>query len=178
MKIYTKTGDDGTTGLQGDKRVLKSDPRIVAYGTIDEANAALGIVLALELDKEIKDILIQIQNQLFLAGADLSNTNLDDQKIRMNSKMTKDLEDLIDKFEAEVAPLTNFILPGGTLASAQIHFVRTVVRRAESCLVSLMENEKINSNILQYLNRLSDLLFVLARVVNKRNGREDIIWKI
>lgn len=178
MKIYTKTGDDGTTGLQGNKRVSKSDERIITYGTIDEANAIIGLALSITVDNEIKDVLTQIQNQLFLAGADLSNPNLKDQKTRITSQMIGNLEELIDRFEEELPPLTNFILPGGEVISAQLHFARTVIRRAESNLVALMQKEEINSNLIQYLNRLSDLLFVMARTVNKRSGKEDIVWKI
>ncbi len=117
LKIYTKTGDDGTTGLQGDLRVSKSNPRIIAYGTIDEANAQLGVVLSNKLDKDIEEVLIQIQNELFVAGADLSNPNLQDDKNRITSQMTNFLENKIDHFESELDPLTNFILPGGDICS-------------------------------------------------------------
>ena len=178
MKIYTKTGDNGTTGLQGDLRVSKTNPRIVAYGTIDEANAQLGVVISSKLDKDIKEILIQIQNELFVAGADLSNPDLENNKNRITSEMTNYLENQIDQFESELEPLVNFILPGGDSAAAQIHYARTIVRRAEICVAILSEKEQINQNCLRYLNRLSDLLFVLGRVVNKRTGKPDIIWKV
>lgn len=177
MKIYTKTGDDGTTGLQGDIRISKTHPRIIAYGTIDEANASLGIVLSYDLDSDIANILHKIQNELFIAGADLSNSNLDQTENRVSASMTDSIEQAIDQFEKELSPLTNFILPGGDIAASQIHYTRTVVRRAEIHIVSLKENEKINEDCLKYINRLSDLLFVLGRVINKRKGKQDIIWK-
>lgn len=178
MKIYTKTGDDGTTGLQGNSRVSKSHPRIIAYGTIDEVNAGLGIALTHKIDQDISALLKQIQNELFVVGADLSNPNLTDEKNRVTLDMVLNLEKNIDKFESELTPLTNFILPGGNVAAAQLHHVRTVVRRAEIHTVMLNEQEKINRDCIKYLNRLSDLFFVLGRVLNKRNGQKDILWKI
>lgn len=177
LKIYTKTGDDGTTGLQGNKRVLKSNPRIMAYGAVDEANAAIGIALTFELDDEIKNILSMLQNELFMAGADLSNPNLDDPKNRVTSKMVENLEKLIDNLESQLDPLTNFILPGGDAAASQIHFVRAIVRRSETLTVALRQNEQLNENCMLYLNRLSDLLFVLSRTINKRKAKNDIIWQ-
>ena len=178
MKIYTKTGDDGNTGLQGNFRIAKSHPRIIAYGTVDEANASLGIVLANKLDEDITNILTEIQNDLFLLGADLSNPNLNDVKNRVSLEAVEKLENYIDKFEAELSPLTNFILPGGDIAAAQIHFTRTVVRRAETLVVYLSEKDEINSNCIRYLNRLSDLFFVIGRLINKRKGKDDVPWKI
>ena len=144
MKIYTKTGDGGTTGLQGNSRVSKSHPRIIAYGTIDEANAVLGIVMTYKLDNDIAVLLNLIQNELFLVGADLSNSNLDDKKNRVTSDMIYNLEKNIDKYEEELSPLTNFILPGGNVVAAQLHHVRTIIRRAETCIILLSEKEKIN----------------------------------
>ena len=178
MKIYTKTGDGGDTGLQGNLRIAKSHPRIISYGTVDEANAALGIVLVNSLDDDITKILTTIQNDLFLVGADLSNPNLADMKNRVTLDMIERLEHNIDKFESELAPLTNFILPGGNIAAAQLHYVRTVVRRAETQVVQLSKKDEINSNCIKYLNRLSDLFFVMGRLINKRKNKEDIIWKI
>lgn len=178
MKIYTKTGDDGNTGLQGNYRISKSHPRIVSYGTIDEANASLGIVLTNSLDEDVRQILTTIQNDLFLVGADLSNPNLNDVKNRVSLDMIKKLEQYIDKFESELPPLTNFILPGGELAAAQLHYVRTVIRRAESQTVQLSEKDEINSNCIKYLNRLSDLFFVMGRLINKRKNRPDISWRV
>ncbi len=178
MKIYTKTGDDGTTGLQGNSRVSKSHPRITAYGTIDEANAVLGIVLSYELDEDIVVLLNLIQNELFVVGADLSNPNLDDEKNRVSSHMIDKLEENIDKYEKELSQLTNFILPGGNIVASQLHHVRTIIRRAETYIVLLSDQEKINNNCIKYVNRLSDLFFVLGRVSNKRSGQKDIIWKV
>lgn len=178
MKIYTKTGDDGNTGLQGNYRISKSHPRIVSYGTIDEANASLGIVLTNSLDEDVRQILTTIQNDLFLVGADLSNPNLNDVKNRVSLDMIKKLEQHIDTFESELPPLTNFILPGGELAAAQLHYVRTVIRRAESQTVQLSEKDEINSNCIKYLNRLSDLFFVMGRLINKRKDRPDISWRV
>mgnify|MGYP000041133663 FL=1 len=177
MKIYTKTGDDGNTGLQGNFRIAKSHPRIMAYGTVDEANAAIGIVLTNVLDADVSQLLSQIQNDLFLLGSDLSNQNLNDPKNRVSLEMIEKLEKSIDLFELELSPLTNFILPGGNLAAAQTHQVRTIVRRAETLVVKLSDKDEINSNCIKYLNRLSDLMFVLGRLINKRKGIEDILWK-
>ena len=178
MKIYTKTGDDGNTGLQGNYRISKSHPRISSYGAVDEANAALGIVLSNPLDDDMAKILTEIQNDLFLVGADLSNPNLNDIKNRVSLEMIEKLEQHIDEFEVELPPLTNFILPGGDSFAAQLHYVRTVVRRAESLTVKLSEKDEINSNCIKYLNRLSDLFFVLGRLINKRKNKDDIPWKI
>ena len=177
MKIYTKTGDDGNTGLQGDFRISKSHPRILAYGTVDEANAAIGVVLTNTLDDDISQLLNQIQNDLFLLGSDLSNQNLNDLKNRVTLEMIEKLEESIDTFESELPPITNFILPGGNVAASQIHQVRTIVRRAETLVVKLSDKDEINSNCIKYLNRLSDLMFVMGRLINKRNNVEDIIWK-
>ena len=178
MKIYTKTGDDGNTGLQGNYRISKSHPRIISYGTVDEANASLGVVLTNSLDEDVRQILTETQNDLFLVGADLSNTNLNDAKNRVSLDMIERLEQYIDKFELELPPLKNFILPGGEPAAAQLHYVRTVIRRAETQTVQLSEKDEINSNCIKYLNRLSDLFFVMGRLINKRKNREDIPWKI
>lgn len=177
MKIYTKTGDDGTTGLQGGKRVSKSDLRIIAYGTVDEANSSLGVVLSHNIDADIKELLTRIQNELFIAGSDLSNPDLEKPNNRIAEQMVENLEKNIDKFEAELSPLTNFILPGGHQIAAHLHMARTIVRRAETNVVALAKDEQINTHCQKYLNRLSDLLFVLARVANKRNGTSDIVWK-
>lgn len=177
MKIYTKTGDDGTTGVQGNSRLNKSHPRIIAYGTIDEANASLGIVLTNNLDSDIVEILTQIQNDLFVVGSDLSNPDLTQSDNRITSSMVTRLEKIIDDYESELPPLTNFILPGGDISASQLHFTRTIVRRAETCLVLLNEQEKINENCIKFINRLSDLFFVLGRVLNKRKGKNDIVWK-
>lgn len=177
MKIYTKTGDDGTTGLQGGKRVSKSDLRIVAYGSVDEINSCIGVSLTHELDADIKDLLTRIQSELFVVGSDLSNPNLTNTKNRITNVMIETLEKNIDRFEQDLTPLANFILPGGHKVAAHLHLARTVTRRAETQVVMLAEHEQINPSCQKYLNRLSDLLFVLARTINKRTGTPDVIWK-
>ncbi len=176
MKIYTKTGDDGTTGLQGGSRISKSNPRIIAYGAVDEINASLGIVLSNTLDNDISELLTKIQNDLFVAGSDLSNPDITT-KNRITAKMVEYLESKIDQFEKELTPIAKFILPGGHPIASQVHFARTVTRRAETMVILLSEKENVNAECKKYLNRLSDLLFVLARVINKRNGITDVFWK-
>ncbi|RDJ31021.1 MAG: cob(I)yrinic acid a,c-diamide adenosyltransferase [Crenarchaeota archaeon] len=176
MKIYTKTGDDGTTGLQSGPRVSKTDSRIKAYGIVDEINSILGIALTFELKEDIKKILTRIQNELFVLGSDLSNPDLEHKENRIEVKMIENLEQDIDKLEENLPPLTNFILPGGNQAASQIHFARTVTRRAEIQTVELSENQKINKLCITYLNRLSDLLFVIGRTINKQNNVSDVIW--
>ena len=177
MKIYTKTGDDGTTGLQGGSRISKSNPRIIAYGVVDEINSSLGIVISNTLDNDISELLTKIQNDLFVAGSDLSNPDIVTSKNRITSKMVEYLESKIDQFEKELTPITKFILPGGHPIASQVHFARTVTRRAETMVIALSEKENVNAECKKYLNRLSDLLFVLARVINKRNGITDVFWK-
>ena len=177
MKIYTKTGDEGDTGLQGGKRVSKSSDRIRAYGNVDEVNSVLGLVLSHKVDQDVEEILKKIQNDLFVLGSDLSDPNIDNKQNRISNKMTEDLEKKIDEFEQELPPLTNFILPGGTHSASLVHLARTVTRRAERNVISLSKTEKINNECQVYLNRLSDLLFVIARVLNKRSKTPDIIWE-
>lgn len=177
MKIYTKTGDDGTTGLQGGNRVLKSNLRIRAYGVVDEINATIGIILSSKIDEDITKILTKIQNDLFVVGSDLSNPDLTNKKNRVTAVMVENLEKNIDVLEKELLPLTNFILPGGHKIASLLHLARTITRRAETNLVSLDEKEKVNDECKKYLNRLSDLLFVIARTINKRDQIKDIIWK-
>lgn len=177
MKIYTKTGDDGTTGLIGNKRVKKSSPRIAAYGIVDELNAALGIILSSKLQKDIRNLLTKIQHDLFVVGADLANPNLENKSNRVMPEMTLFLESEIDKFEEKLPRITFFILPGGDLVASQVHLARAVCRRAETSLVNLSEKDAINNESLIYMNRLSDLLFVIARTINKRKKISDIAWK-
>ncbi len=177
MKIYTKSGDDGSTGLQGGKRVSKSNIRISAYGTIDELNSSLGLVLSKNIDEDLRSILTKIQNELFIAGSDLSNPDIAISSQKITNEMIIFLEKKIDEFESEISPLTNFILPGGNPIASQIHFSRTIARRAERKIVNLSEDEKINPNCQRYVNRLSDLLFVMGRVVNHRTKTPDVIWK-
>jgi len=177
MKIYTKTGDEGKTSLFDNSRVWKSDERIMSYGAIDELNSSIGIALSLELDPEIKDILVKIQNDLFVVGSDLANPNMSDKKIRTTPEMITFLEQKIDLLEPQLEPLTSFILPGGTLLASIIHLSRTISRRAETYVVALSKNEEINRDAAIYLNRLSDLMFVLARSINSRKKMPDIVWK-
>ena len=177
MKIYTKTGDDGTTGLQGGARISKSNLRIRAYGSVDEINASLGLILSNKIDGDLREILIKIQNDLFVAGADLSNLNLSNRKNRVTSEMVENLEKKIDSLENDLTPISNFILPGGHVIASEVHMARTITRRAETLVIALDEKEKVNEECKKYLNRLSDLLFVIARTINKRNGIEDIIWR-
>ena len=177
MKIYTKTGDDGKTSLFDNSRVWKSNQRIMSYGSVDELNSALGVVISMDLDPQIKEILIKIQNDLFVVGSDLANPDMGNTKIRTTESMITSLENYIDEFESELSKLNSFILPGGTLAASILHLSRTVSRRAETHVVALSLDEEINKIAGIYLNRLSDLLFVLARTLNKRRNTDDIIWK-
>ncbi len=177
MKIYTKTGDDGTTGLQGGTRISKSNIRIQAYGTIDELNASIGLILSRKFDDELEKLLRDIQNDLFVVGSDLSNRDLSSKENRVTSEMVENIEKNIDLLENELPPITNFILPGGHEIASLFHISRTITRRAETQVISLDESSIVNEECKKYLNRLSDLLFVIARIVNKKNGVEDVIWK-
>ena len=177
MKIYTRTGDDGTTGLQGGSRISQSNYRIKAYGAVDEINAKIGIIISNKIDEDINDLLLKIQNDLFVVGSDLSNPDLSDKKNRVNPEMIENIEKSIDQFEKDLPPITNFILPGGHPVASLMHEARTITRRSETEMISLDEQEKVNIECKIYLNRLSDLLFVIARIINKRMGVNDIIWK-
>lgn len=177
VKIYTKTGDDGTTGLVGGKRVKKSDLRIIAYGAVDELNSTIGIILSFPLDSDINNILTQIQNHLFVVGADLANPNLNDTYTRVSTDMVTFLENNIDRLENELTPITYFILPGGDQVASRTHLARAICRRAETNIAVLSSPEQINKTCQIYMNRLSDLLFVIARVINKRKKIKDIAWK-
>lgn len=183
MKIYTKTGDKGDTGLIDGSRISKSDLRIIAYGVVDEANSHIGLIISnIERNSifdDVKKILLNVQQDLFILGAELANPNtLKDDNMLVKREMISTIEKYIDKFESELAPLSNFILPGGSIESSLLHICRTVVRRAEISAVALAKEQKINQEILTYLNRISDLFFVLARVTNKRQKRDDIPWKL
>ena len=177
VKIYTKTGDDGSTGIIGGKRVQKSNPRIIAYGAVDELNSSLGIILSSKIDSDITDLLTKIQNDLFVVGADLANSDLKNNSERITNNMIQFLEENIDKLEKELSPITFFILPGGDQIAAQVHMARAISRRAETNIVHLSEIEEINNACKIYMNRLADLLFVIARVINKRKMIKDIAWK-
>ena len=183
MKIYTKTGDKGDTGLIDGSRISKSDLRIIAYGEVDEANSHIGLIIS-NFEKnsifdDVKKILLNVQQDLFVLGAELANPNtLKDDNMLVKREMTSTIEKYIDNFDSELAPISNFILPGGSIESSLIHICRTVVRRAETSAVALAKEQIINQEILTYLNRISDLFFVLARVINKRQKRNDIPWKL
>ena len=183
MKIYTKTGDKGDTGLIDGSRISKADLRIIAYGEVDEANSHIGLIIS-NIEKnsifdDVKKILLNVQQDLFVLGAELANPNtLKDDNMLVKREMISTIEKYIDNFEFELAPISNFILPGGSIESSLLHICRTVVRRAETSAVALAKEQKINQEILTYLNRISDLFFVLARVINKRQKRNDIPWKL
>jgi len=179
MKIYTKTGDDGNTSLFGGERVHKNNLRITAYGTIDELNAIIGIVISNDINDEIKIELLEIQNTLFVVGAELASPEKvkNDLIKKISISEVEKLEKLIDRFDEKLPALKNFILPGGSKGSASLHFARTICRRAERKLVELDLKENINSNLLIYLNRLSDLLFVFARYENFVKSTPEIEWK-
>lgn len=178
MKIYTKTGDDGTTALFDGTRVKKDDPRVDTYGDIDELNAMLGLVASGSGDAEFSQLMIRIQRDLFALGAQLANPSHKKQKAKadFSAEKTVFLEKNIDKYEAEFGPVKTFMLPGGSATAARFEFARTICRRAERKVVALSENEKVKPDILIYLNRLSDLLFMLARVANKREKVKDVPW--
>ena len=180
MKIYTKTGDDGTTGLLGAGRVGKDDPRIDSYGTVDELNAVLGLVRASGgLDADADALVARVQDDLFAVGAALADP---DPKGRFHNAVAEGfvgrLEAEIDRLEADLPPLSQFILPGGSPAASQIHLARTICRRAERLVVHLGRRPGVDvpHHLVAYLNRLSDFLFVLARAVNRRSGVADIPW--
>lgn len=179
MKIYTRTGDTGTTGLFGAGRVSKNHPRIEAYGTVDELNATIGIARAsISDDQHMNALLTSIQEELFRMGADLATPEESDASVpRVSRREIDDLEVAIDRVESELQPLKSFILPAGTVLSCALHLSRTVCRRAERRVVELAESESLNENIAIYLNRLADLLFVLARAANARSGHADVKWK-
>jgi len=176
VKIYTKTGDDGTTGIQNGARISKTDSRIQAYGTVDEINSFLGIILSKLDETDLENLITKLQNDLFLVGSDLSNPDLKNTQNRVNDEMIKTLEENIDNLEKKLPPITNFILPGGHEIAALVHVSRSITRRAEIFVIFLSEKEKINNNCIIYLNRLSDLLFVIARTINQRKNVKDVIW--
>ena len=182
-KIYTRTGDDGTTGLGNGDRRRKSDLRVEAYGTVDEANSCIGLarIDTAEAWPEVDAMLLRIQNDLFDLGADLAwpddGRPLDYEPLRIVASQTSRIEADIDALNARLQPLRSFVLPGGSPAAAALHLARTVARRAERLMVALadVEGEKVNPEGIRYINRVSDLLFVAARVVND-NGSTDVLW--
>jgi cob(I)alamin adenosyltransferase len=181
MKIYTKTGDQGQTGLFGGGRVSKDDPRVEAYGDVDELNAVLGLARALEMMPRIDEVLVPIQRDLFSIGALLSTPDLEKMhdhlaKAQVDDGRIRELEQAIDACDRELEPLRAFIVPGGTSKAAALHVARTVCRRAERRVIHLQRNVEIPQIVVVYLNRLSDLLFTLARVANTRAGAGEVTW--
>lgn len=183
MKIYTKTGDKGETGLIGGRRVSKADPRIVAYGAVDELNSSIGMAVCMldanEFFADLVQVFTNVQNDLFVVGSDLADPDYPGSKNtpRATEGMASALEPMIDRLESELPPITFFILPGGSTPTSMLHICRSVARRAETAAVALSKSEMINPAIIVYLNRLADLLFVAARIANRRFGVSDVAWK-
>ncbi len=178
-RVYTRTGDDGTTGLAGNQRVAKDSARIESYGTVDELSSTLGAALACGLDPRLAAALGRIQNELFHLGSDLCVREEDKIHLKVpviEERHVQALEELLDELTAELGPLANFILPGGSPGAAQLHVARTVCRRAERHLVTLSRQEAIGAHVLRYVNRLSDALFVMARYENLKKGVPDVLW--
>jgi len=181
MKIYTKTGDNGTTGLIDGTRLLKYSLRVDAYGTVDELNSVIGIITTMDVPEELLENLNKLKNILFELGSDLANpmtSEHDTKAIRIKSDYIFWLEILIDKYSEQIPKLTNFIIPGGSPVAAYLNNARTVARRAERLVVELAGKENIGNNIVIFLNRLSDYLFVAARYANFKTGISENIWKI
>lgn len=181
MKIYTKTGDDGTTGLFNGERVGKNSLRVEAYGTVDELNSVIGLAISFGCPEPIKNDLQHISETLFSVGADLATPINDGIKSQAIARIEEDeitrLENAIDRYEEELEPLKHFILPGGSHSAAHLHNARTVCRRAERLVVELASKENINDNLVKYLNRLSDYLFDAARYVNHLLEVDERLWK-
>lgn len=178
-KVYTRTGDEGDTALASGRRLPKDSERIEAYGTVDELNSVLGAAIAAGIDDQLGGILGPIQNELFHLGSDLCLEEEDKKTLEVpgiEERHVESLERVIDSLAEELGPLENFILPGGSPAAAQLHVARTVCRRAERRVVSLANKESIGKFVLHYLNRLSDLLFMMARAENRRRGLSDTLW--
>lgn len=178
MKIYTKTGDAGQTGLLGGPRVSKDAARIEAYGTVDELNSLLGLARTESLPRDLDEVLQKIQNQLFDLGAELASPGAKHSAAGViGPEHVGWQEKTIDRYESQLAPLDQFILPGGTKAAALLHVARCACRRAERRVVTLSAAEPLRPDVLVYLNRLSDLLFVLARAANHAAGSPDVVWQ-
>jgi cob(I)alamin adenosyltransferase len=179
-RIYTKTGDEGLTGLGGGQRVAKDSLRVSAYGTVDELNSQIGVALATGLTEKLTTELLRIQNELFDLGSDLCWPSDDPRRVRIptvEARHVTALEALIDELNELVGPLTNFLLPGGSAGAAQLHVARTICRRAERETVTLARDEAIGEFVLAYLNRLSDALFVMARFENRERGVDEPLWR-
>jgi cob(I)alamin adenosyltransferase len=176
-RIYTRGGDAGETSLGDGSRVSKLDLRVAAYGTVDELNATLGVLLAGECPTEIREVLARVQNELFDLGADLSVPLEQEGRLRTTQEQVDELENDCDRFNAELPELKSFVLPGGTQAAAQLHVARTVCRRAEREALAASTKHELDPLVLVYLNRLSDLLFILARAANTSAGGDEPLWK-
>ena len=178
MKIYTRTGDDGTTGLLGKDRVPKHDARVEAYGSVDELNSVLGVAHAHDTTKSFGELIPTLQTACFQVGAELATTDasLLTKLVLVTDDDILALEREIDRLEADLAPLTRFVLPGGTLLAATLHHARTVCRRAERRVTALSVQEPVNPRVVRWLNRVADLLFVMARWANHRAGVPDQTW--
>lgn len=172
MPIYTGGGDEGTTALRSGVRVSKTHPRIEAYGSVDELNAVIGIARG-DLDADVEETLADVQDHLHVLQAELATPDPADRDVRIDEEHASALEDAIDEADAELEPLRSFIIPGGSEAGSRLHHARTVCRRAERRVLGLGERESVSEDAIVYLNRLSDLLFVLARLVNHRAGVEE-----
>jgi len=172
-KIYTRTGDDGSTGLGDGSRVAKDSARVAAYGTVDEANSAIGLVLAASVQSDIAELLTTVQHQLFDLGGELCIPG----HSAIQAADVDALEHALDRYNDPLPPLKDFILPGGGEAAARCHLARTIVRRAERETVTLSRLESVRPEAIRYLNRLSDLLFVLARVLARASGHGEVLWK-
>lgn len=172
-RIYTRTGDDGSTGLGDGTRVSKDSARVAAYGTVDELNSALGIVVAQAVAAPVRDLLTEIQHELFDLGGELC---IPGSALITEADVTR-LETRLDAFNQDLPPLKDFILPGGGLAAASCHLARTICRRAEREVVTLSRHDAVRPEAIRYLNRLSDLLFVLARVLARDGGHGEVLWR-
>ncbi len=180
MKIYTKTGDDGTTGLVGGSRVKKYDLRLEAYGTIDELNATIGVLLSSSLPENVAGTLYKIQNKLFNIGSLLASDEKGEAftaSLSITTDNINDLEVAIDEYQSKLPELSHFVLPGGNFSAAQCHVARTVCRRAERRILQFAEHSKVNAEMIIYINRLSDFFFVLARKLTFDGGLEEVAWK-
>ena len=176
-KIYTRGGDSGETSLGDGSRVSKLDARIAAFGTVDELNAVVGVVVVGNCPTEIRSVLLRVQNELFDLGADLSVPMAHEARLRVTQEQIDQLETDCDRFNAELPELKSFVLPGGSEAGAGLHLARTVCRRAEREALAAASAGTVNPRALVYLNRLSDLLFILARAANAADGREEPLWR-
>ncbi len=177
MSIYTRYGDKGQTVTLGGKSVPKDDPRVEANGSVDELNALLGVCISFMEEGAAKKLLSNVQKELFVVGSELAASGKTKPSMTISLRHISEMESEIDKMESELSPLHHFILPGGSKTASMLHFARTVCRRAERSVVTLSKKEKINPQIIIYLNRLGDMLFILARYTNRKKRVDEVIWK-